>query len=190
MNYSNVYIESIGYELAPNVVDSSDLEARLAPVYAKLHFQPGQLEALTGIRERRYWDAGFRMSNGAIAAGRKALAQTPVAPGQIGMLIYAGVCRDNLEPATACAVANALQIGPDALLYDVSNACLGVVNGMIQIANAIETGQISAGMVVSVNLPARSSIQPSTACWPRPTWRCLKKPLQHSPADQVQWPCS
>lgn len=149
MNYSDVYIESIGYELAPNVVDSSDLEARLAPVYEKLHFQPGQLEALTGIRERRYWDPGFRMSTGAIAAGRKALSRTALSPDSIGMLIYAGVCRDNLEPATACAVANALQIGPDALVYDVSNACLGVVNGMIQIANAIETGQVSAGMVVS-----------------------------------------
>ncbi len=149
MNYSDVYIESMGYELAPNVVHTSDLEARLETVYNKLHFQPGQLEALTGIRERRYWDPGFKMSTGAIAAGRKALARTMVSPDSIGMLVYAGVCRDNLEPATACAVANALQIGPDALLYDVSNACLGVVNGMIQVANAIETGQISAGLVVS-----------------------------------------
>jgi len=149
MNYSDVYIEAIGYELAPNVVHTSDLEARLETVYKKLHFQPGQLEALTGIRERRYWDPGFKMSAGATAAGKKALARTAVSPDSIGMLIYAGVCRDNLEPATACAVANALQIGPDALLYDVSNACLGVVNGMIQVANAIETGQISAGLVVS-----------------------------------------
>ncbi|MCP3952139.1 MAG: 3-oxoacyl-ACP synthase III [Desulfobacterales bacterium] len=149
MNYSDVYIEAIGYELAPNVVHTSDLETRLSTVYKKLHLQPGQLEALTGIRERRYWDPGFKMSTGAIAAGKKALARTAVSPESIGMLIYAGVCRDNLEPATACAVANALNIGSDALIYDVSNACLGVVNGMIQIANAIETGQISAGMVVS-----------------------------------------
>ncbi len=149
MNYADVYIEAIGYELAPNVVDSSDLEARLESVYRKLHLQSGQLEALTGIRERRYWDPDFKMSAGAVAAGRKALAQTAVSPESIGMLIYAGVCRDNLEPATACAVANALNIGPDALIYDVSNACLGVVNGMIQVANAIETGQISAGLVVS-----------------------------------------
>ncbi len=149
MNYTDVYIESIGYELAPNVVHTSDLEARLETVYKKLHVQPGQLEALTGIRERRYWDPGFKMSAGAIAAGKKALTRTAVSPDSIGMLIYAGVCRDNLEPATACAVANTLNIGPDALIYDVSNACLGVVNGMIQVANAIETGQISAGLVVS-----------------------------------------
>ena len=116
MNYSNVYLEAVGYELAPNVVHTSDLEARLVTVYKKLHFQPGQLEALTGIRERRYWDPGFKMSAGAIAAGKKALARTAVSPDSIGMLVYAGVCRDNLEPATACAVDNALEIGPGKVL--------------------------------------------------------------------------
>ncbi|HTN02454.1 MAG TPA: 3-oxoacyl-ACP synthase III, partial [Planctomycetaceae bacterium] len=34
-------------------------------------------------------------------------------------------------------------------VYDVSNACLGVLNGMLEIANRIELGQIRAGMVVS-----------------------------------------
>ena len=65
------------------------------------------------------------------------------------MLIYGGVCRDNLEPATACAVSNGLGLGPETQIYDVSNACLGVLNGMIQVANAIELGQIEAGLVVS-----------------------------------------
>ena len=65
------------------------------------------------------------------------------------MLIYGGVCRDNLEPATACAVSNGLGLGSDTLVYDVSNACLGIMNGMVQVANAIELGHIEAGMVVS-----------------------------------------
>jgi 3-oxoacyl-[acyl-carrier-protein] synthase-3 len=34
------------------------------------------------------------------------------------------------------------------IVYDVSNACLGLVNGMVQIANMIELGQIRAGLVV------------------------------------------
>ena len=37
----------------------------------------------------------------------------------------------------------------NAAVYDVSNACLGVLNGMVEIANRIELGQIRAGMVVS-----------------------------------------
>ena len=149
MLYSNIYIDSFGYELAPNVITSDDIEQRLVPVYKALHFQKGQLEALTGIRERRFWDPGYSMSQGAIKAGQKAMDASSVPLEHIGMLIYGGVCRDNLEPATACAVSNGLGLGPKTQMYDVSNACLGVLNGMIQVANAIELGQIKAGLVVS-----------------------------------------
>uniref|UniRef100_UPI003593B556 3-oxoacyl-ACP synthase III n=1 Tax=Desulfococcus sp. TaxID=2025834 RepID=UPI003593B556 len=149
MQYSNVFIDAFGYELPPNVVASRDLEERLSPLYERLRLKKGQLEAITGIHERRFWDPGFKVSEGAAEAGRKALAASTASPADIGMLIYAGVCRDNLEPATACAVADALGIPPEAQVYDVSNACLGVLNGMIHIANAIELGQIRAGLVVS-----------------------------------------
>lgn len=149
MLYSNVYIASFGYELAPNVVTSDDLENRLEPLYKRLRIQKGQLEAFTGIRERRFWDPGYKMADGAAGAGEKAIENAGISPEDIGMLIFAGVCRDNLEPATACAVAHSLGLGPDTEIYDVSNACLGVLNGMIQIANAIELGQIRAGLVTS-----------------------------------------
>jgi 3-oxoacyl-[acyl-carrier-protein] synthase-3 len=107
------------------------------------------LEALTGVRERRYWDENTRMSEGAVAAGRKALEGASVSAADIGVLVYGGVCRDNLEPATACVVADGLGIPPDAQVYDLSNACLGVLNGMIHVANCIELGHIRAGIVVS-----------------------------------------
>ena len=35
-----------------------------------------------------------------------------------------------------------------AAVYDVSNACLGLLNGVVQVANMIELGQIRAGVVV------------------------------------------
>ncbi len=149
MKYSKVYIDSFGYELPPNVVTSDDLEKRLEPVYDALHFQPGQLEGITGIRERRFWDPGFQMHDGAVKAGRKALAASGISPSDVGMLIYGGVCRDNLEPATACAVADGLGFGAETQVYDVSNACLGILTGMVQVANAIELGQVRAGMIVS-----------------------------------------
>jgi 3-oxoacyl-[acyl-carrier-protein] synthase-3 len=149
MRYSKVTIDAFGYELPPNVVTSEDIEQRLKPLYEALHFKKGQLEAITGIQERRFWDPGFKMYRGAISAGRKALQSSCVAPREIGMLIYGGVCRDNLEPATACAVADGLSLEPGTRIYDVSNACLGVLNGMVQVANAIELGQIRAGLVVS-----------------------------------------
>lgn len=149
MNYTRVFIDSFGYELPSNVVTSDDLERRLAPLYDALRIQRGQLEAITGIRERRYWDPGFPLSRGAICAGRKALAAAGATRADIGMLIYGAVCRENLEPASACAVADGLGLPRTCMVYDVSNACLGVLNGMVNVANAIELGQIRAGMVVA-----------------------------------------
>lgn len=147
--YQKVFLTALGYELGPEVVTSDELEERLAPVYQHLNLQAGQLEAWTGIAERRWWPKDARLSQGAIAAARKALEKSSVKAGDLGVLIYAGVCRENFEPATACAVANALGVRDGVSVYDISNACLGVLNGMIDIANRIELGQIRAGLVVS-----------------------------------------
>src|SRR6185436_17860685 len=105
MQYSRVYIDAIGYELAPVVVSTSELEERLAPLYERLRMCPGQLEALTGIGERRWWETGYRITDGAVAAARNALSAVDVRPDDIDVLIYAGVCREQFEPATACHVA-------------------------------------------------------------------------------------
>ena len=149
MNYQNVYINAIGYELPPVVISSQELEHRLAPLYQTLHMTPGQLQALTGIRERRWWHPQTPLSQGAAAAGRKALAAAGVPAEAVGAITYAGVCRELFEPATACRVADQLGIGGDAIIYDTSNACLGVLNGILDMANRIELGQIRAGLVVS-----------------------------------------
>lgn len=149
MRYSRVYLEAVGYELAPIVVTSTELENRLQPMYAVLHIAPGQLEALTGIRERRWWKPNTPVSQGAIAAAKKALQGRDIAPQEIGALVYAGVCREHFEPATACQVAAGIGIQGNAAVYDISNACLGVLNGVLDIANRIELGQIRAGLVVA-----------------------------------------
>jgi 3-oxoacyl-[acyl-carrier-protein] synthase-3 len=149
MKYTKVYIDAITYELAPVVVSSSELEDRLIPLYDALHISKGQLEALTGIAERRWWEEGYELSTGAVAAARKSLNAAALKPEDIEALIYAGVCRENFEPATACRVAAGVGVNPGAAIYDISNACLGVLNGMLDIANRIELGQIKAGMVVS-----------------------------------------
>ncbi len=148
MRYSKVYLDAIGYELPPVVVTSQELEDRLRPVYQALRLADGQLEALTGIQERRWWEPGFPVSQGAAAAARKALERSHVRPQDLEVLIYAAVCREQFEPATACRVAAALGVRPDAV-FDLSNACLGVLNGIVEIANRIELGQVRAGMVVS-----------------------------------------
>ena len=149
MKYSRVFVQPIGYELPPVVVTSRELEARLQPIFQTLRIPEGQLEAWTGITERRWWEEGYPLSKGAAAAGRKAIEASDVPASDIDVVIYAGVCREQFEPATACRVAAELGVSRNAAVYDLSNACLGVLNGMVDIANRIELGQIRAGLVVS-----------------------------------------
>ena len=147
MKYTKVYLEAIGYELAPIVVTSDELEERLEPLYRKLHLAAGSLEALTGIAERRWWEPRHSLSRSAAAAAKKALARSGITADALGTVVYAGVCRESFEPATACAVAAELGVEGAASVYDISNACLGILNGVYEVANRIAQMQLTAGGV-------------------------------------------
>jgi 3-oxoacyl-[acyl-carrier-protein] synthase-3 len=149
VKWAKVCVEAIAYALPDEIISTAALESRLSPLYGALHLDRGQIETLTGIRERRQWPAFSKMGDCAALAAKKALAQSGVPASELGAVVYAGVCRDNLEPATACVVAEAIGTGPDALVFDVSNACLGVLNGMVEVANRIELGQMRAGLIVA-----------------------------------------
>lgn len=148
MRYSNVCVEAFGYTLPDEVVTSAELESRLAPLYRRLRLPEGRLELMTGIRERRFWPPGTLPSGPSIASAQRAIAASGIDRREIGALVHASVCRDYLEPATACGVHHALELGRECLIYDVSNACLGILNGMLQAANMIELGQIRAALIV------------------------------------------
>lgn len=149
MKYSKVFIESFGYELPPHVVTTSELEKKLMPFYKAAGFEPGQLEALTGIRERRYWDKEHTLAEHAAIAAQKALDEAEIHPREIGALAFCGVCQDGFEPATSCCIADRLNLEENAHIFDVKSACLGMITGMVHIANEIELGNIKAGLVVS-----------------------------------------
>jgi 3-oxoacyl-[acyl-carrier-protein] synthase III len=148
MHYRRVCIESFGYTLPDEVVTTAELERRLGPLYQRLRLPEGRLELMTGIRERRFFPPGTRPSEVSIESARRAIAACGIDSRHVGALIHGSVCRDVLEPATACRVHHALGLPGACIVYDVSNACLGVLNGMVQVANMIELGQIRAGIVV------------------------------------------
>ena len=148
MRYQNVCLEAIAYTLPTEIVTSAEIETRLAPLYERLRLPEGRLELMTGIRERRFWTAGTLPGQKSIESAEKAIRAAGIERSQIGALVHASVCRDYLEPATACGVHHGLGLASNCLIYDVSNACLGILNGMVQVANMIELGQIKAGIVV------------------------------------------
>jgi 3-oxoacyl-[acyl-carrier-protein] synthase III len=148
MQYKKVCLESFGYELPTNIVTSLSLEERLAPIYDKLGLSYGRLQMMTGIRERRFWDDGVTPSQASVKAAEKAIGKSGIKKEDIGCLLHTSVSRDFLEPATATVVHDSLGLPPPATIFDISNACLGFINGMVTLANMIELGQIKAGIVV------------------------------------------
>jgi len=118
------------------------------PAYERLKLPAGRLELMTGIGERRFFPPGTPPSQVSIESGRRAIQAAGIDPRLVGALVHGSVCRDFLEPATACSVHHALGLPADCVVYDTSNACLGMLTGMLQIANMIELGQIRAGLVV------------------------------------------
>lgn len=152
MRYQHVCLEAIGCTLPPCVVTSAEIETRLAPVYERLGLPAGRLELMSGIRERRFFPAGTRPGVISAQTARQILAASGIDPRYVGALIHGSVCRDQMEPATAASVHHALGVPDECYVLDVSNACLGLLNGMLYIADLIESGRIRAGIVVGTEI--------------------------------------
>lgn len=149
MQFQNVAIESLDYVLPDTVITSEDLESQLDSVYERLKLPKGRLELMTGIKERRFWDADFKASQASFLAGDKVLKKSQFNRESIDLLIHSAVCRDRLEPATASYVHSLLGLSDSVQIFDVSNACLGFLNAMTIAASMIESGQIERALICS-----------------------------------------
>lgn len=148
MRFDQVSLAAIGAQIPNEIWTSDELERRLSPLYERLKLPPGRLALMSGIIERRVWPPGTLPSSPSIHSANAAIEAANIPRQRIGCLIHASVCRDGLEPATAARVHHELGLPKKAWVYDVSNACLGIVNGAVQIATMIQAGIIEAGIVV------------------------------------------
>jgi acyl-CoA:acyl-CoA alkyltransferase len=104
---------------------------------------------------------GVLPSDMAVTAAKEAMERAKITPREIDAIIYTGLTRDYLEPATAHIVQAKLG-ATNALVFDISNACHGFMNGIHVMDALIATGQISHGLVVTGeqgNLIASRSIE-------------------------------
>ncbi|MAE28814.1 MAG: 3-oxoacyl-ACP synthase III [Planctomycetota bacterium] len=149
MRFSRVSLLGLTHLLPDEAWTSAVIEERLAAVYDRLGLNLGRLEWMSGVAERRVWPPNTRPSTVATRAGADLLAETDFPRERVGMLVYGGVCRDFLEPATASVVHRDLELPPNCEAFDLSNACLGFLDAMSLVAARIEAGQIDAGLVVT-----------------------------------------
>lgn len=146
--YDHVVVSGVAHVDAPVRVTSAELEEQLGATLARFGLAPGTLEALSGIVERRFWEQGATPSAVATEAASRVLAATGVDPSEVGALVNTSVDRDFVEPSTACIVHANLELPPEAVNFDVGNACLGFLNGMALVAGMIERGDVDHGLVV------------------------------------------
>ena len=149
MRFRHACIESLAAVLPDEIWTSAAIEERLRPLYERLRLPAGRLELMTGIKERRMWPAGTRPSDASAQAGRALLRQSTFKPEQVEAFLHCAVSRDMLEPATASFAHHKIGLGPHAQIFDVSNACLGFLNGLVTLGAMIDAGQIRCGMLVA-----------------------------------------
>lgn len=148
MIFNHVAIESLAVVEAPHRFTSAELVESIGPNAERIGLRPGLIEALTGVKARRFWDRGVMPSQVATLAAEAALEKSGVARDQIGLVVNTSVCRDYLEPSVASIVHSNLGLPSHCLNFDVGNACLAFLNGMSIASNMIERGQIDYALVV------------------------------------------
>jgi 3-oxoacyl-[acyl-carrier-protein] synthase-3 len=149
MHFNKVYFEHLAYTQAPINLTSQALEQKLEAVYSRLKLPEGRLEMLTGIKNRGLWPNGTKPSEIAYQAASNLFQTCGFDLKNIDLLIYAGVCRDQLEPATASNVHRLLGLSESCRYFDLSNACLGMMSAIEQASIMIESGLIKSALIVS-----------------------------------------
>jgi len=142
-----VRIESLGVYLPDKVLAMEDLLAscRRRP--------PWDLERITGIRERRVAVGEYAVDL-AVQAAQRALELSRYRAFDLDAIVCASISKHNredefhLEPATAVRIAAAVGAGA-ARVFDVVNACAGMVTGIRVLQGLIRAGEARCGMVVA-----------------------------------------
>ncbi|UYP47097.1 hypothetical protein NEF87_003382 [Candidatus Lokiarchaeum ossiferum] len=144
------HIEAIDYHQAPNVITSDWIEEQIEDTLGRLDIPRGSLENITGIKERRFWEHGIKYYETTTKAAIKVIEKAGIDSQDIECIINTSICRDYIEPSQASLVHGNLNLSPHCFNFDISNACLGFVNGMELIKTMINAGKIKKyGLLVS-----------------------------------------
>ena len=148
MNFNNVVIKGVAAVDPPVRVTSLEISQRLAPTLRRLGIRQDLLEELSGIVERGFWPKDTFPSDAATQAAEKVITESGIDRERIGVIINTSVCRDYIEPSTACIVHGNLGLGENCINFDVGNACLAFMNGMDIAARMIERNEIDYALIV------------------------------------------
>ncbi|MFB8279207.1 3-oxoacyl-ACP synthase III family protein [Nocardia colli] len=149
---SHSRFESIGAYLPSNIVTTQELLSRLKepPSF--------DLEKITGVKERRVHDTNPDSYEDSFAIAMKAaedcLSRSRYDASELDVIISTSITRSNhatrmyMEPSFAGSISRLIG-APNAITFDVSNACAGMLTGTYILDRMIRSGAVRNGMVVS-----------------------------------------
>jgi 3-oxoacyl-[acyl-carrier-protein] synthase III len=141
-------IESVGVKLPAGRLTTRDLMSNTS------HRTRIQLERLTGIHERHVVGPGETSLTLAVGAARDCLSHSKRRASDIQMVISTSITRStgrtaqSFEPPLSLYIKQAIGAA-QALNFDISNACAGMLTGVFILQDRITRGEIDCGMVVS-----------------------------------------
>ncbi len=138
---------STGVYIPEQVVTSREIMERVDSMN-RFGLSYDWLERMMGIKERRVAPQNLQPSDMAAHAAKQALEMAGIASSEIDAIIYTGVAKDCLEPATAHLIQDKIQ-AYNAVVFDVTNACHGFMNGIHLMDALIATGQARRGLIVT-----------------------------------------
>ena len=108
----------------------------------------------TGVRERRHVSEGERLTDLAVAAGRRALEQAEMRATDLDMVFVATIAADELTPNAAPLVAHELgAYGAGAV--DVGAACTGFLSALSLATAQVEIGRCDNALVIGADVMSR-----------------------------------
>ncbi|MFE4475805.1 MULTISPECIES: 3-oxoacyl-ACP synthase III family protein [Streptomycetaceae] len=132
---------------------SREIEEELCRQSPGAALPTGLLEHMFGLRERCVAAPGDLPSDLAARAGAAVLEDAGLPPEAIDLLVYTGITKDLDEPATANVVA--AKLGVTAPVFDLMNACNGVLSALESADALIRLGSYRRVLVVTGEAPSR-----------------------------------
>ena len=137
-------ISGIGINLPTDRISSDELMREIGT--RRFGIPENFISRKMGIIERRFATPESRPSDLAYAASVEAIEEAGIDPRHIDWIIFCGIDRDWIEPSTACRIQHLLG-ATNASCVDVSNACLGFMNGLHMADTLIRSGSVENVLV-------------------------------------------
>lgn len=139
-------LAGFGHAVPSRVVMNGEIEDRLG-------LEEGWIERRTGIRSRYWAREGDTLSGLATEAGKMALEDACIAPGDIGLTLLATSTPDHLLPPSAPLLAYKLGL-PNSGAIDLAGACSGFLYALT-LADGFVRAHGRAVLVVAANILSR-----------------------------------